>query len=807
MDLDAAVVGITGPNHSGKSNLLKAVRWLLADKLDGTQDTHIYGYNRIPKITSATGELWFEKDGKQAIIRRSLGSGSKRVLEWDGALYTKAADVNEKMAEIMGADLSSVDKVMFIRQGELASSLFGTPSDRERLFTTILDVGYLSKSAEAIEDKIRLFDNLSLTGSKELAASLKERLESIAVEITNLDSKKRTLSAYLDDFPMMVSLNEVLEDMERNSDELRSEIGKKTRFEESMASLGNVTELEKRKLGLEKKKADIQAAIDMRAACETLLCARKKAMEVLDRLPSEIEEAEAELQKLSNSSLVSAYDEGILLLKNGGFDPEEFRGVLETLKDLSNKIPKLSSALSSLNMELSQVNASMEKPEKKVSELWEALTKAQGKEAFLKLRVAGPCDCPMCGTHAAGCSEDELLAATDMVRNISQELNNTRAFLKTQKEKSSDLTSRKYSAEKELGDKVEESNHYLEIVGKLLDTENPFVWFERLMTMKPEVDAILSKTKELSVLLVNLREKKDSAEKTIKDLEKVPDIPSGEEYDTDVIKQIDEELCEVSLSCSNAGKYQAGMEASSSRIAVLGAKLKDSDKTLAEVAAGFDEKFVKEVLKDRSRLVANLENMRKAKDELSMVLGSMTTLLSQKEDLDRRLSAANKKLRESEELIEFVDRLRVLRDVFKKGGLPSTYVERKFGELCDVSKEFLGRTDATFEIERDPDNTVGFLFRELDGPEDMWQPQESLSGGQKVRLSVAFLIAVQQILISDLGLLILDEPSQHLDEQGVESLRELLSGISGLMSDAGSQILVCDHREQLIPAYDIHIQF
>jgi DNA repair exonuclease SbcCD ATPase subunit len=72
-----------------------------------------------------------------------------------------------------------------------------------------------------------------------------------------------------------------------------------------------------------------------------------------------------------------------------------------------------------------------------------------------------------------------------------------------------------------------------------------------------------------------------------------------------------------------------------------------------------------------------------------------------------------------------------------------------------------------------------------------------LSGGQKVRLSIAFLVAVQRLIIPEVGLLILDEPSTHLDSAGVESLRELLMSLSTLLQNTNSQVWVVDHNPAL----------
>ena len=77
-----------------------------------------------------------------------------------------------------------------------------------------------------------------------------------------------------------------------------------------------------------------------------------------------------------------------------------------------------------------------------------------------------------------------------------------------------------------------------------------------------------------------------------------------------------------------------------------------------------------------------------------------------------------------------------------------------------------------------------------------------LSGGQRVRLSLAFILAVQQLIVSDLGFVTLDEPSTHLDEEGVDSLCNLLEKVRDVFADSEHQLWVCDHNPKLESAFD-----
>ena len=53
----------------------------------------------------------------------------------------------------------------------------------------------------------------------------------------------------------------------------------------------------------------------------------------------------------------------------------------------------------------------------------------------------------------------------------------------------------------------------------------------------------------------------------------------------------------------------------------------------------------------------------------------------------------------------------------------------------------------------------------------------------------------------ELGFLVLDEPSMHLDDESKENLKELLMNIGQQLENTDMQILVCDHAKELEPAF------
>jgi DNA repair exonuclease SbcCD ATPase subunit len=130
-----------------------------------------------------------------------------------------------------------------------------------------------------------------------------------------------------------------------------------------------------------------------------------------------------------------------------------------------------------------------------------------------------------------------------------------------------------------------------------------------------------------------------------------------------------------------------------------------------------------------------------------------------------------------------------------------TYVQHKFDDLVALTQENLEIMDANFAIIPHPEKPVSLQFYRIDEPGQVVFEHDKLSGGQKVRLSIAFLLAVQQLIIPELGFLVLDEPSTHLDDEARENLKDLLLNLNQQLQATDTQIIVCDHARELEPAF------
>ena len=133
------LVAITGPNASGKSTILMAIRYALfgSAALNG----------KMEDVKGGSVKLTFELRGRAFSVLRK---GSQAHL-FDGAgemLATGAKAVNAKVTELMGFGLDVFDAGVCANQGAIEALSAMRPADRKRLVDDTLGLGALDEIAK-----------------------------------------------------------------------------------------------------------------------------------------------------------------------------------------------------------------------------------------------------------------------------------------------------------------------------------------------------------------------------------------------------------------------------------------------------------------------------------------------------------------------------------------------------------------------------------------------------------------------------------------------------------------------------------
>lgn len=142
-----------------------------------------------------------------------------------------------------------------------------------------------------------------------------------------------------------------------------------------------------------------------------------------------------------------------------------------------------------------------------------------------------------------------------------------------------------------------------------------------------------------------------------------------------------------------------------------------------------------------------------------------------------------------------------VRQFTHKTGLPSMVASRNMKVIQDEMNRFLSVFSADFRTFSE--DGVTFTARFFDGKE---QPVERLSGGQKVITALSFRLAVNRLLASNVGLLILDEPTVYQDEHNIQAFAPTLERLRQFSATKGLQCIIVTHEKELAGHCDYVIQ-
>lgn len=832
---EAAVVGLLGTNGCGKSTILEGIKYAFTGVLTDKAETYVRHFGMEGGAANGSVRIKFVKDGKRGEIFRQVGKSPKRELIWNGEAPIKAAkQIDALLEEIFSANKDAVGSVVFIKQGELDKLLFGTSSERADLFLKMLLLDFMPKRAELLRQKIETLAT-GITDYSALQDDLRTRREDAESEIVRLRSQLQAMP------DKAVQLQEV-EKWIAQADELNRLADHKTQISAFIA--------------------DRQSSYSSQLSRLKEIMHEDRVSTLLDSMgnhrptdPIEIYEYIREVKaanamELSKLEVAASYKE-----RRDASDKRiaelEFNLTLEELKATQreaafNKLPSVQEIQAGLNavkdhLVLQQdLYANVNERERLTDEIAENAAKhrfseeefaveqakldaAKEEASMYKMRVdifqeiscgqgKFTC-CPVCDSAAALGSED-----------IEFKLTRDSAILKATKELVVLLTD-KISAMVKANASLKQAELLLNRM--LEESQAAKERLEACIAALPKntesVDSLNAKMDESSAAFIALSDINATVRATKYELGKARDDQSF--LSTGVIAQIFEydnllitDPDPISRKKMLINKVDAVLDSSRALYDIIN-NLKQtiapkqaellvvneqfnkvaSESYRAQQALGLGDNPGEQSMNLRTELREYQENRSSLSGQVLNAERNAQTIRTQQADVERRIDNDQKRRM-------LVENLRQLRETLSRGGLPMTVMNHQFKQLTELVQEHLADLGANFAVTADPDRPISFCFTRTDDELDYVMPQEKLSGGQRVRLTVAMLMAVQQLIIPEVGFLVLDEPSVHLDEEGVESLRELFQTLSAKMGSTGSQVIVCDHDQSLKSAFAAMIE-
>lgn len=819
--LDGSVVGLMGPNGSGKSTILKLIHFLVTGWTPAKETQESFIRKVDPELEAepsfGQAEMEFYAQGNTYRISRKIGSPSSRKLvklddkgaEIKDETYTRADEIQATLSEILGADKYAIDNAVFPEQGALDKILFGSQAEREELLVKLLLLGHMQKVADVAAGKIKilaseiqdfstLHDELQSsrnTTEQELAKAEEQltRTRSYNAEIKMYEDWERTVNELTSNSSHLLSA--------KNAARINDEKAEYT-LNEQANKLG-ITLKSPDELGgwIEKLKNKIKVTRQTVANLQDVKGKTTQYKSIVERVANyvgELTQLKADCPEAVDPDLIVGLDKRIREQQSREIYKSEISEATTKGKESRDKIDRLTEIVNDLAGELKGIE---DKEQVLANE--RSLFKTITDTCKLALDSNCTADCPVCGenvSHEKLRSRLEvynvkLLETSNKLRDISTSKAQT---IKQLRDMQNDLTQKQTLLA--LYIKKYKDNKALLDAGVDEDTQ----------VLKDQLTSLNYATAKRTANIKNI----NKIEFEIKTLEFA--IQGYTKEDTDNFKELDINVLDKEINELNdkVENWSSKLDELSKTYITINQLIsaRETEFKRSEEFAAACESFalkrdaifnsfppqLKQLVEQGGEIKDNLIEKSKIYNQLEATAAQLKV---QANGIRKRLLEIENKIKLDEEKRAVIQELQRIVNAFSRQGIPMAYVQHKFDSLVSMTQDNLEIMDANFAIIPHPNKPVSLQFYRVDEPGQVLFDHDKLSGGQKVRLSIAFLLAVQQLVIPDLGFLVLDEPSTHLDEEARENLKELLLNLNQQLESTDTQILVCDHARELEPAF------
>lgn len=820
---DGYVVGLTGSNGLGKSTVLQALQLAYTGTIETSPAEPLVNFIRRssgenpPKFAEVESE--FEADGKSGrIIRRITRTTVTRKLYWGDSdkPITSDKEVNDIMSQLWGVDRKAINSTVFIRQGEMAS-MFGQETDRRDFYTRLLMLGHLAKVANVIEThRAHMAETVQDLGAVRDAAQVTyDEASAFYEDALSLFESRTSPAQELATARRMLGLYEAQTAAALDADReaqaldaiLKSE-GSRQTADERAASLRSEIQAAQDAAAalLARKNAHIKASTDMRAAEHSLFTIRK-----LTDLFAEKDTLEAELS--ASTAAVTAEDPGPRV----DASKQKLKD-LERLEDLTARVSLRQSETDGYTLELGplreRLGSAMDRRDQLRADYATVKNWANAKRTLLvALKDHAPGDgrdCPLCHTQnvdvdvprlqadvdaemlkldallvdgqAAAAEVDRLLADVDAKQKL---LDVGLSEIATMNKEAQRLRfqlalSTRESIEADLGVAREDQRHYVA------------AWSIRrsLLERVERNAAAIGSSERPSAEALSLAEMQLAA--ATRQMETAAWGGAEEAMEREIKATEDRANRELTNLVARGAALTAALERVESTSSVLTAALADLPKGFyADVLSASGILTEAEAAAKVERLTADQQFYDEAKGRKDAANESLKAASRKIDEIDLRI-------REQKHRLDLVKDLEALRDTFKPAGASLDFLNYKFGQIAQMAADYLAEGGADFMVAPSEEIPLSFDFLRTDRDNEVWMPQNRLSGGQKVRLAVATLRAIHAMVMPNVGLLVLDEPTTHLDDEAKRAMADMLRTIG---EEKTLQLIVCDHSPILIDAF------
>lgn len=810
-NLEGAILGLFGDNGTGKSCFLTAISFALTGVLKKNHNEYINRASlHTEKRPAASVELEFLVKGRKCVVtRRITPTTTSHKLEAEGLEkpLTKLRDVDEFMDGVFNANKKAISEATFIEQGDLEDVFQGERAEREDFIGRLLQVTHLEKVGKAVTKKIQQMD----AGLEDFTISRDTLVQDLGEAQKGRDEIQTQVSRF-PDYSGSLEIATLVRDLDDDTDTAENALNRSKAEQLSLQE----------RLSADLSRAGIKNLEEMEALKKELKSVREKIQELqpdMDRHTLYFQTFRRHQQLYSDIKSVEQEISEVETPENAGGALSDKATKLEAAVNHMTRIAELKKELGGIQERIDENTKKIEElptPEeieeagKKVSDLAELIWAKEMRLEMVEKLEAGTAHtehCPICESSLDGDKLGHKPAA-----EIRKEIED----LKAQKKTAWNVASSESSLRAAESHVREATDLQSKTTMELLELRSHVSGMGTIDEVKEELSDVESRIERSRLNAERIQRLQSKLE----DLRKAEELIDDDEnklassYDEEAYNRIETSMSTARTKESNLSNSISIAEGAKESIEENRNTIRLREEALEKAREARRKLADKEGYEDVMSRIKSLGDVNQAiawyqaeMDKLNQLKGSLRTSQGEVDRIRVRLSDIERRIKESGIKRKVLDDLRKLESAFKRDGIGSRYIAYKFQQLAALTQNNLEKLEPNFCVEADQHVPVSFLFTRTDDEYGDAMPQHMLSGGQRIRLSLAFLNAVQQLIVSEVGLLCVDEPSNHLDPNGVQQVRDFFMGLSQALDAHECQLIISDHDLVLADSVTRAIRF
>jgi DNA repair exonuclease SbcCD ATPase subunit len=804
-DLDDPVVGVLGENGKGKSTVLNGLKYALTgiapdDKTahDFVRDGGAHGTMEVMVRFAVRGTIG-------SITRRVTKSGSaSRKLTWEGKEYAAAKEVDAIMADLLGADKRAAVNCVFIPQGDITDVVMGPDTKRELAFQRMLGCAHFSTIAAAAQRQAQLLRS-NVTDLSGQISTLNDQLGSVLHEVSVNQDKQAEL-------PNLQGLQSNLQEIVQQLDVIKQHSNCMKLIQDLQARREGIR-WPADVLNLQQAQAALEACrMTSQTMHEAILRSSKEqtSLEELVQLHNQMQQAWSRWAQAETAYLGSqpVDDTALAHLQQSLAEARNQEEQLTARRKAHQGWTALVQQEAALTAQQQQLDKALLAAQEEERQLKDKLEYASSNPELELLKLTRTLclavlhhpagdghQCPLCKSQVAWSKEEQQKhfdTATARLAQLEQQVEEARTSWQTASLHLSRTT-------KQLQD----------INTQLTRCTTARQAAEAAQAHHPVADTCMTQMiTELSTRIEDLKrqQKQHVALKSEYDQAKALwqswlEHPKGYEH----IRACDPRQAELVLLQlgRDLQQYQQTRAAADERSNMLNQLLTQAGTYDQQIAEAWTSKHLlpQPHAAGEEGLLAMQTQVQETIRQVQDLQASARTLGGMVDSVRKQITDLQAEQNKQDRQLRLADDMDTIANIFGREGIVRAYMDDMYGLLLQTCGPHLDKIGANFCVRKDPQNFLSFEFKRTD-EESEWMPQRMLSGGQAVRMALAFLLALHQVLIPEVGLLVLDEPTTHLSKAGREGFRDLLEDMRPVLQRTECQVLVCDHCDEVQSSLD-----